>query len=197
MVALSLPGFYEDDAGRVDVTWEVSTRAYTSHGHERLEVHGDVRGEHLWGTRLENVEPADYPRSHSAGVVTTIRVRSGGTVAFAPLRHEVDTRTTVTLDLAGAGYHGDGGDLEEAMRRLAATLPPQVRLECCLTCRWSDYDPTGHESWDLRCHREQKVEFLSVRSKHDRWAVSVTEDVPEFYWCAEYQEASAGGVSAG
>ena len=44
----------------------------------------------------------------------------------------------------------------------------------------------------MRCHRDAKTHYLSVHSKRDYWGVPVTEEVPEFYRCEQYEKRRPG-----
>jgi hypothetical protein len=71
-----------------------------------------------------------------------------------------------------------------------AALPHQ--WECCLTCGLSDYWPAGQNLMGMRCHRDVREQYLSVQSKWDYFGVPVTEEVPEFYVCEQFEPRKPG-----
>jgi hypothetical protein len=64
--------------------------------------------------------------------------------------------------------------------------------ECCLTCGLSDYSPGGNGIVGMRCHRDARSQYLASRGKWEYWAVPVTEEVPEFYWCDRFEQRLPG-----
>jgi hypothetical protein len=102
----------------------------------------------------------------------------------------VNLRLSVAVD--GAMFEVTDAWFEDGLLGLEETLPPQMRLMCCVTCLYSDYSPGGHGLMGMRCHRDAKEQYLAVRSKADYWNVPVTEEVPETYLCPEYRRRIAG-----
>jgi len=72
---------------------------------------------------------------------------------------------TVFLVLDGVAYQVADDWFEDGVQRLERALPPGVRLVCCVTCLFSDHLPGGHGLTGIRCHREAKEQYLTVRSK--------------------------------
>lgn len=100
--------------------------------------------------------------------------------------------TTATLVVGDDVYvHTRAEDLETVLGKLAAAALPH-QWECCLTCGLSDYWPAGQNLMGMRCHRDAREQYLSVQFKWDCFTVPVTEEVPEFYVCEQFEPRKPG-----
>jgi hypothetical protein len=69
-------------------------------------------------------------------------------------------------------------------------LPSGTHLRACITCAYSDYSPVGHGLFGgLACFRDNKSEYLAVRSKADLFRIwsKMTGFVQETYLCPEFE----------
>jgi hypothetical protein len=205
-------GAYEDGAGVEAIVWRIA-------GSGRYEITTTIRGVPVRGFDLDILVPEDEQDPRTAALPLTSAgelhdcVLSGDlpsaalvagqqrevTVQFVldlrpdprrSPRHPRNLHLSVTIDDATFGIAHDG--FEDGLLRLQETLPPQVRLMCCVTCLFSDYSPAGQGLMGMLCHRDAKEQYLAVRSKDDYFDVPVTEAVPETYLCPEYLPRIAG-----
>jgi hypothetical protein len=108
-------------------------------------------------------------------------------------------RETLRLSLLVGGglFEGSGrsGWFEDELLEIQAALPEGAYVKACINCAFSDYSPYGHGlfGW-LACFRDNKDEYLSVRSKADLFRVwdTLTELVQETYLCAEFRRRRPG-----
>ena len=210
-------GTYDDAIGIEEIVWRLEDS--NRYGLPRLEISTTIRQVPVWGFDFDGLEPVDE-RDPPAGVLTlnsagelhdcvlggdlpcsaiVVGQRRDVAIRFTlDLRHDPDGRSDrpgnlrLSMDLDGALFQVTDDWFEDGLLRLQDTLPPHVRLMCCLTCLYSDYSPGGHGLMGMRCHRDAKQRYLAVRSKADYWNVPVTEEVPETYLCPEYQRRVAG-----
>ena len=203
------PGWYEDDAGREEITWTVlpSTRR-TPPGQSGSELHTVIRGVEYWGYDVDGItDDSDAeldPRGNRTLLIAgelpcTIEeagVRSKALVSFVlDLKARLEENwIALRLELAHGGhrYEARGEVFEDGMARLAEAAKPSLALICCYTCSFSDYSPFGHGTLGMDCHRGAKEQYLAVRSKKDYWHVPRTEEVMETHVCAEYQKRMPG-----
>lgn len=219
MRTMSFPGEYEDEHGVEPLEWQLvpSTRAGWAAG---FEIRTEVRGWILSGGDFNGLEvdapvelEADTPVGHEKALTTdaygsltgcllradlpctlaTHGTREGATVHFTldlgtPGREALE----LSVDVQGETFRVTDEWFEDGLLGLAAALPSGVELIACITCLFSDYSPGGHGLTGMSCHRDAKVRYLAVRGKADYWDVPVTEEVPEFYLCPEYQHRVPG-----
>lgn len=211
MRTMSFPGRYEDEHGVEPLQWQLvpSTRAGW---HGRFEIRTEVRGQTVAGGDFDALE-IDAAVAQEKALVTdaydtltgcllsgdlpctlaTGGARVAGTVHFAlDLRTHGQEALELSVDVQGEMFRVTDEWFEDGLLRLSAALPHGTELVCCITCLYSDYRPGGHGLTGMSCHREAKVQYLAVRSKADYWGVPVTEDVPEFYLCPDYQRRVPG-----
>lgn len=220
MRELSFPGTYEDERGVELIQWRLgpSEPGGRTGG---FEVSTRIRGLGLRGGDFDGLA-LDDRAADSQGLVMdrygdlTGCVLTGDVpciLATSSGRTDVTVRFTLDLrggdqapggssapslglsvDLASTTFHTTLREayFEDGLLGLEAGLPEPTRLVCCLTCQYSDYSPGGNGLTGMRCHRDAKEQYLAVRSKGDYWDVPVTESVPEFYLCPEYEPRVAG-----
>ena len=208
MEPMSLEGSYEDASGTEPVTWTIadSTRPGWS---GRYEVTAEIRGVRVSGDSFTDLEP-DTPTA-------ALSLNGAGEVDHCKVRVDVATRVkgpggpqghlSLTFHLGAGTYEAvidaemttDQGTVantqEERLEEVLGALVPQlgeVKWECCLTCGLSDYSPGGNGVMGMRCHRDAGGQYLSVQSKMEYWGVPVTEEVPEFYRCDQYEQRRPG-----
>ena len=90
---------------------------------------------------------------------------------------------------------GGSGWFEDELLELQAALPQGTFLKACINCAFSDYHPAGHGLFgSMACFRENKQEYLSVKTKADIFRVwdTLTEYVQETYLCPEFQRRPPG-----
>ncbi len=219
MQPLSFPGTLEDTAGREDLVWQI--RPSLRPGNEgRYEVESQIRGVAVWGVDFDGLEPSssgdDASRArlplNRAGEVSECVLtgelpctadgadqRLAITVNFRLDLRDVQGRDPgkpmslhLSATVAGIDYAIDDDWFEDGTLRLDQAMQPAHRLRCCVTCLFSDYSPGGHGLMGIRCHRDARDQYLSVRSKTEYWSVPVTEEVPEIYLCDQYQQRVPG-----
>ena len=101
------------------------------------------------------------------------------------------------LVLEGQEYLSPGvsGWYEDELNDLFGKLPEAFQPRLCFTCAFSDYNPGGHGLFGgMACFRDNKAEYLTVRSKGDMWRVwpTLTEYVQETHLCPEFQQRPPG-----
>jgi len=106
---------------------------------------------------------------------------------------DAETLTT-TLRLDGREYRNrEGqGDFESALHDIQRQLPAGVRLQACVACAWSDYNPAGNGLMaGLACFRDAKDRYRQVDGKHGPTGIfavwqELTEFVQETWLCGEF-----------
>ena len=93
----------------------------------------------------------------------------------------------LSLDVDGTVYRGASNNLENTLWALQQSLPPEIRLSTCLTCRWSGFMVGSAGMTGMRCCRDAKEQHLAARTKSQRFQVPVAELVPEFHSCEQYE----------
>lgn len=210
-------GRYEDANGTEEIVWRIE--GWDRYAIPRLEISTTIREVPVWGFDFDGLEPV-HERDARAGALPLNSAGElhdcilGGDLPCAAIvadekrdvaiRFALDLRPDATgspdrprnlrfsVAIDGAMFEVADEWFEDGLLRLQDTLPPQVRLMCCVTCLYSDYSPAGHALMGMRCHRDAKEQYLAVRSKADYWSVPVTEEVPETYLCPEYRRRIAG-----
>lgn len=212
-----LAGTYEDATGTEEIVWRIE--GSDRFGIPRLEISTTIREVPVWGFDFDGLEPVHErdPRAgalalNSAGELHDCVLGGdlpcsaivAGQQRAVAIRFALDLRPgpealpdrpknlRLSMAIDGAMFQVTDEWFEDGLLRLQETLPPHVRLMCCVTCLYSDYSPGGHGLTGMRCHRDAKEQYLAVRSKADYWSVPVTEEVPETYLCPEYQRRIAG-----
>jgi len=208
MEPMSLEGSYADEAGIDQVTWSIADSNRPGWA-GRYEITGRIRGVQVSGADFTDLEPD--------AAFTTLTLNPAGEIDNCELRvqvpatlngaHSPQGLLALTFHL-GAGTYEPVVDaaitagpttvrnsqeerLEEVLGGLVRQLG-EVEWECCLTCGLSDYNPGGNGLMGMRCHREARSQYLSARSKMEYWSVPVTEEVPEFYRCDQYERRRSG-----
>lgn len=101
------------------------------------------------------------------------------------------------LDIGSTSFASKPGrdTFECALQDIQSALPPDIYLQCCFTCAFSDYDPAGNGVFGcLACFRDNKAGYLKIRGKNDlihMWK-SMTEYVQETSLCPEYRRRVPG-----
>jgi hypothetical protein len=108
-------------------------------------------------------------------------------------------RENLTLELRQGGRSfvssGRSGWFEDEMIEIQGKLPPGTYMRACITCAYSDYNPAGHGLFGgLACFRDNKAEYLAVRSKKALFRIwgTMTEFVQETYLCPEFTRRVPG-----
>lgn len=100
------------------------------------------------------------------------------------------------LVIAGSSFSSHPtDDFECALLDLATQLPEGISIQTCFFCAFSDYSPSGKDMFgDLACFRDNKQQYLAVRSKWDLFAIwrTQTEGVQETYHCREFAKRKPG-----
>jgi Family of unknown function (DUF6304) len=188
---------------------------------ERFEVHTTVRGVPLRGGDFDCLAAEEPQAAKRAGLTLArdgdledcvltgdvpVTASVDGEVVAATLRFTLELgRSTsrgwldretlaISLELPSGTYEARTGEgcFEDGLLQLGRALPPGTRVQCCLTCRLSDYSPYGTGLTGMRCHRDARAQYLAVRGKADYVAVPLTEDVPEFYCCPQWEPRVPG-----
>lgn len=218
MRAFSFSGTYADAAGLERITWHVASSERAG-WNGRYEIRTVIRGVSVWGSDFDGLEPdPDQPDATSVLSISPIHgelrecvlagdlpctVEHGDRRSNETLHFSLDLRDlaskgsspkflTLALELAGRRFAITDDWFEDGVQRLEAELPTNSRFASCVTCLYSDYSPYGHGLMGIRCHREAKQQYLSVRGKGDYWSVPVTEEVPETYVCQEFARRVPG-----
>ncbi len=215
MIPQSFPGEYADDHGAEPVTWRFEPLAGTPM--LGFEIHSTVRGVGVCGGDFDSLEPVDAPAAVEAGLfldafgALTACVLTGdlpctlegpaGEQLF-PIRFAVELREgeaprrepviRLSIDLEGQTFSVVDDRFEDGLLRLAAALPDGFRFRSCLTCLFSDYSPAGNPLLGIRCHRDDRAQYLAMTGKRDYWSVPMTEEVPETYLCGEFEPRVRG-----
>lgn len=204
MHPINLVGTYEDAMGREEVRWTV--RSFTLPGqNDGYGVTGVVRGVPVSGPYFDALEPESpttFLSLNGAGELDHCVMTGRVSAKFADAVGHLDLRvelsgepvplTTATLVVGDDVYMNTRAeDLEVVLGKLATAAVPH-QWECCLTCGLSDYWPAGQNLMGMRCHRDAREQYLNVQSKWDYFAVPVTEEVPEFYVCEQFEPRKPG-----
>lgn len=99
------------------------------------------------------------------------------------------------LAFEGKSYksHGRVGydTIDEQLWSLKLKLPPEIYIEICWYCVFSDYVPGGSGFFgNLACFRQCKDEYLDVKTKQDLFRVLADkrhEFVQEIHLCPEFE----------
>jgi hypothetical protein len=104
----------------------------------------------------------------------------------------------LTLSYDGCDYQGGGEEFyfEDALYELQAALPEGVYIKACVNCAFSGASVYGGSRGlgDLRCYRNNKDAFLSIKHKGDfmRLMKNYVEEVQETYLCPEFERRMPG-----
>lgn len=137
--------------------------------------------------------PVATPDGTEEGLLTA-RLELGNPASNGGLDRE---HLTLELRVGGRAFRSSGrsGWFEDEMLEVQGQLPPGTYLRACIACAFSDYSPAGHGLFGgLACFRDNKAEYLAVRSKADLFRVwgKMTEFVQETYLCPEFERRQAG-----
>jgi Family of unknown function (DUF6304) len=137
--------------------------------------------------------PVATPAGTEEGVLTA-RLELGNPAPNGGLDRE---HLTLELRFAGRAYKSGGrsGWFEDEMLDVQGQLPHGTYLRACITCAFSDYSPAGHGLFGgLACFRDNKAEYLAVRSKTDLFRVwgTMTGFVQETYLCPDFERRRPG-----
>jgi Family of unknown function (DUF6304) len=216
MRSFSFPGTYEDDAGVETVRWRIVS-TWSPGWWPGYAVITVIRAVRVRGGDFDTLLPQD--RAAAEGVLTWDRggltecvlsgelpatLQSDEGIRSTSLRFELDLRRAtpglrrprhvlrLSCVLDGLERAVTDDWFEDGLLSLEAALPPGLCLRACITCLYGGYSPDGHGLSGMRCHRDAKEQYLSVRSAEEYWHVPVTEDVLETYLCPEYERRVAG-----
>ena len=103
----------------------------------------------------------------------------------------------VTLEYDTLKYASSGkwGDMEDELLEIQKQLPDDVFIQACINCLYSDYSPFGNGVFGcMMCFRNQKQEYLQVKSKEDFWSVHdhFERQVQETWLCDEFERRVPG-----
>lgn len=194
MRPLTLPGTLTDAAGTVAVAWQVSPLVGPG-GERTYAVSGVVRGVECSGPGFEALGLVDCVITATLpGLVTS----DAGTVPERLVMRMTITRyAECTVEVGGsstgegvAGSSAGRTSLAEALAFLDAGRPGRY-VRGCATCRLAGPAPGGPRVMGLACYRDAAAAYL-VGSAAERAAVPVTEVVPDFWWCDEYEGFRVG-----
>jgi hypothetical protein len=216
MRSFSFPGSYQDDAGVEPVRWRIVS-TWSPGWWPGYAVIAAIRGVRVRGGDFDKLLPQD--RAAAEGVLTwdragltecvlagdlPVTLESAAGPRPTAVRFELDLRRALPLPrrprhvlrlscvLEGVATAVTDDWFEDGMLALEARLPSGTRLRACITCLYGDYSPDGHGLSGMRCHRDAKEQYLTVRSAADYWRVPVTEEVLETYLCPEYERRVPG-----
>jgi Family of unknown function (DUF6304) len=214
--SFSFPGTYEDEAGVQAIRWRIVS-TWSPGWWPGYAVITVIRGIRVRGGDFDRLEPQD--RAAGEDVLTWDRagltdcvltgdlpatVESADAALPATVRFELDLRhqrpspppprhvLRLSCVLDGVETTVVHDWFEDGLHALEAQLPPRVCVRACITCLYGDYSPDGHGLTGMRCHRDAKAQYLTVRSAADYWDVPVTEEVLETYLCPEYERRVPG-----
>ena len=123
-----------------------------------------------------------------------VRLGLGAPADNGGIAHET---LNLSLSVGGETFAGSGrsGWFEDELLEIQAALPEGAHVKACINCAFSDYSPYGH-GWfgSMACFRDNKEEYLSVKTKGDIFRVwdTLTEYVQETYLCPEYLRRRPG-----
>jgi hypothetical protein len=137
--------------------------------------------------------PVATPGGVEEGVLTA-RLELGNPAPNGGLDRE---HLTLELRVGGWAFRSSGrsGWFEDEMLDVQNQLPPGTHLRACITCAYSDYSPVGHGLFGgLACFRDNKAEYLAVRSKADLFRIwgTMTGFVQETYLCPQFERRQPG-----
>ena len=137
--------------------------------------------------------PIATPGGTEDGILTA-RLELGNPASNGGLDRE---HLTLELRFGGRAFRSSGrsGWFEDEMLDVQNQLPPGTHLRACITCAYSDYSPVGHGLFgSLACFRDNKSEYLAVRSKADLFRIwgTMTGFVQETYLCPEFERRQPG-----
>lgn len=189
MRPLTLPGTLTDAAGTVAVAWQVSPLVGPG-GERSYAVSGVVRGVERSGPGFEALGLVDCVITATLPALVT---SDAGTVPEPLVMRMTITRYAECAVEVGGSSKGEGvagpsagrASLAEALAALDAGRPGRY-LRGCATCRLAGPAPDGPRVMGLACYRDAAAAYL-VGSAPERAAVPVTEVVPDFWWCDDYE----------
>ena len=91
--------------------------------------------------------------------------------------------------------HGRSGWFEDELLDIQKQFPQGTFMKACINCAFSDYNPAGSGMFGcMACFRDNKEEYLSVKSKQDIFRIwdTLTEYVQETYVCPEFERRLPG-----
>ncbi|MCL2422549.1 MAG: DUF6304 family protein [Micrococcales bacterium] len=155
------PLVYEDELGSVETTcrsdghclvFDLRGRTFRGRSFNLLDVDGSQM-EDLPRDRFPVDERGDlvarFTMTLPVAVVGSDDPTAGLVLVFA-YRDANAIDGTLTVD--GVQYRADAGWVEDVLIQIQRQLPAGVFIACCLSCRWSHYDPLGNNSFgDLAC----------------------------------------------
>lgn len=222
MESFEFPGHFlrSPGADSEPILWRVDPRTHglpPGFG-SSFEISTSIRGVRFTGYDFEGLDPDSPDQASKAGLVVNnfglTECVVGGSLpctietAFEPVESTIDfvldltaearmnTRAprNLTLSLRCGKTLVEVADdwFEDGLLRLEAELPEKMRIRSCVTCLYSDYSPGGHGLTGIRCHRDAKAQYLSVKGKADYWSVPVTEEVLETHLCSEFTRRIPG-----
>jgi hypothetical protein len=156
----------------------------------------------LWGDPAIGVILIDYAVEYDAPipVMADEEIRLGRLhVAFDMRMRDERGRLIdylrLTLHFNGKAYAGRGGhsEFETELLAIQKALPEGVYMKACINCLFSDYCVYGNEIFGgMLCYRDNRAQYLAVKSKREYMKVYATEQVQETYLCPEFQRRIPG-----
>jgi Family of unknown function (DUF6304) len=229
MRSIVFPGTFTDDAGSAPIEWHIEPHVDPRWLSPRFEFRTTIRDVEVYGSDLDGLEPVDAREAQCAGLRLNqageltdcdltgefpLTIDRDGAWESCPLGFRVVLKNApipapegfwdspnihVALVLGDKRFEASQWSFESALVNLERLLPDNVRLVCCLTCQYSDYNPYGGQGLiGMQCYRDVKDQYLGVAApgrwvdKHVFAKVPVTEEVPEPYVCPEYERRVPG-----
>jgi hypothetical protein len=173
MEPLAFPGTYVGPQHSEDIAWHATSRKPYDTQPPQIELRTVIAGVEFRGGDLDMMDPDDPVPAAAAGFELdpggslTNCVLSGelpcsvdeqGKVTPATISFALDLRPEALADrarpknlrlgatLSGESYAVTSEWFEDGLLALQATLPPDTRLHCCITCQFSDYPRSGTAS---------------------------------------------------
>ncbi len=93
------------------------------------------------------------------------------------------------------GHCTDGLYTEKALRNLAETLPEDIKLKSCLTCRHGNFCPFGSNDNEIFCAsdfrpaKKTDLDFIFLEDSQEEWQKRRRS---LFHVCPDYQPDTAG-----
>jgi Cysteine-rich CPCC len=101
---------------------------------------------------------------------------------------------SLTFEKSRFDLHKTYIGVENLLIEFQETLPPNMQMQNCFSCRYSTYNVAGNDNFgDLNCFKHCKEKIAKVSSKHEMIDLFESDylgsfKVEETHYCAEYEE---------
>ncbi|MFZ2521074.1 MAG: DUF6304 family protein [Anaerolineae bacterium] len=99
-----------------------------------------------------------------------------------------------TKSVTSSGRHSF---FDSELSDIQRSLPTDVFIKTCISCRYADFGPYQGTFGALGCYRNNKEEYLQMKASwtpEKKWDLlkTITESVQETYLCSEFQPIKRG-----